>query len=39
MKVGNNTIIHDTVIFRHKDNVEIGDNCIIDPYCYFLVFS
>jgi len=35
MTVGKNTIINDSVIFRYPELVTIGNNCIIDPYCYF----
>lgn len=34
MKIGKNVIIG-KVNFRHLDKIEIGDNVIIDDFCYF----
>ncbi len=34
MKIGKNCIISPNVRFRYPDLVEIGDNCIVDDFCY-----
>jgi galactoside O-acetyltransferase len=34
-KIGNNVEIGSNVYFRYPELVEIGDNVIIDEFCYF----
>ena len=34
-KIGKNVIIGKNVYFRYPESIEIGDNVIIDEFCYF----